>query len=74
MKEFFYEPSECPLPNKGTINEMYIVFNFLRMLPTFATAYTFCASRDGVFFAWFINMREKKILASVIEIRKENWG
>ena len=47
MKEFFYEPSECPLPNKGTINEMYIVFNFLRMLPTFATAYTFCASRDG---------------------------
>ena len=61
----------------------------LRTVPTFPTAHTFCASRDGprgsdflrtvatnskVFFARFINMREKKISASVIEIRKENWG
>ena len=25
-------------------------------------------------FAWYMNMQEKEILASVIEIQKENWG
>ena len=57
-------------------------------MPPFGTAHTFCASQDGprsshflrtvptnskVFLpARFMNMREKKILASVLEIQKEN--
>ena len=55
-------------------------------MPTFATAHTFCASRDGPrkssfltvapaetdIFARFITTREKQILARVIGIRKEN--
>ena len=58
----------------------------LRMVPSFATAHMFCTSRDDprgsdllrmvptnskVFSVQFIKMREKKILASVIEIGKE---
>ena len=59
----------------------------LRMVPTFATAHTFRASRDGprksgflsatpakteIFFRVFITRQEKQIMARVIRIRKEN--
>ena len=55
-------------------------------MPTFATAHTFCASRDGLrkssfltvmpaktdIFARFMTMQEKQILARVIGNQREN--
>ena len=60
-----------------------------RTMRPFATAHTFCAFRGGPrssdflrtvpknskgILVRFINTQEKKILASVTEIRRENWG
>ena len=62
---------------------------FLRTVPTFVTAHTFCASRDtrvfcglwvvpmiqaGDIFARFIAMRRKQNLASAFGIQEENWA
>ena len=43
------------------VNQFYII---LRTVPT----------NSKVFLRGSLNMREKQILTSVIEIRKENWG
>ena len=59
----------------------------LRMVPTFVTAHTFCASRDTqVSYGWCLlingdifarlvkTMQRKQNLASALGIQKENWG
>ena len=67
-----------------------IVSLVLRRVPHFASAHTFCASRDGprssdflrtaptnlkgFFCAIYITVRERKILGRSIEIEKDNWG
>ena len=57
-------------------------------VPPFVIVHTFCASKDGGwclkkrewclliqrYFARFVTVREKQILARVSGIQKENWG
>ena len=79
---FFFTSNVLCEMNRRYIGKTSVIRN-LRMVPTFFTANTFCASGDTrVSYRWclliqgslFKSMQRKQNLASALGIQKENWG